>query len=246
MKKMLTSKLRKDVHLKGQGKSTRQYVEKDYSLGEKSGVSNQAELNEVEEERWRREQAILRRAAERRARQRNEIKVALPSSVRVDSFDELTEALDDPLPQTRNEAVRALYELDPDRAASFFNIALREGSSAERRNIGAALAGSGLLDEAIKDLMGDNPENSYCAFSFLFLVAKAGEVQPLVQVIKNHPSIELRLTLIKLLASSGDPEVIPAFRRLIGSSLTPEVRAAIVEAINQIDSQRSGTASSAA
>jgi HEAT repeat protein len=213
---------------------------------EKSGIRNRAKLNEVEEERWRKEQANLRRAAEHRARQRNEIKVTPPSNVRVDSFDELTEALEDPSPGARHEAVRALYELDPDRAASFFNIALREGSSAERRNIGAALAGSGLLDEAIKDLMGDNPENSYSAFSFLFLVAKAGEVQPLVQVIKNHQSVELRLTLIKLLASSGDPEVVPAFRSLTGSSLPVEVRAAIVDAINQIDSQRRRTASSAA
>jgi HEAT repeat protein len=239
MKKKLAPKPGKDVHLRGQGKST---IE-GYSV-EKGGVHNQAELHQVEEERWRREQAILRRAAENRAR-RNETKVALPSSVRVDSFDELTEALEDPSPQARNEAVRLLYELDPDRAASFFNIALREGSPAERRDIGAALAGSGLVDEAINDLMGDSPENSYSAFSFLFLVAKAGEVQPLVQVIKNHPSIELRLTVIKLLASSGDPETIPAFRRLTASSLPAEVRAAIMDAINQIDSQRSKTASSA-
>ena len=245
MKKMLVPKLGKGVHLKGQGKSTSR-IEQNHSLVEKSGVRDQAKLNEGEEERWRREQAILRRAAEDRARGRNETKITLPVSVRIDSFDELTEALDDPSPQARNEAVRALYELDPDRAASFFNIALREGSSAERRNIGAALAGSGLLDEAIKDLMGDNPENSYSAFSFLFLVAKAGEVQPLVQVIKNHQSIELRLTLIKLLASSGDAEVIPAFRRLAESSLPAEVRVAIVEAINQTDRQRSKTAPSAA
>ena len=244
MKKKLAPKPGKDVHLRGQGKSASQSIEENYSV-EKSGVRNQADLNQVEEERWQREQAILRRAAENRARRRNETKVALPSSVRVDSFDELTEALEDPSPQVRNEAVRLLYELDPDRAASFFNIALREGSPAERRDIGAALAGSGLVDEAINDLMGDSPENSYSAFSFLFLVAKAGEVQPLVQVIKNHPSIELRLTVIKLLASSGDPETIPAFRRLTASSLPVEVRAAIMDAIKQIDSQRSKTASSA-
>jgi hypothetical protein len=243
MKKKLAPKLGKDVHLRGQGKSTSQYTQESYSV-EKSGVHDQAELNKVEEERWQREQAILRRAAENRAHRRNETRVTLPSSARVDSFDELTEALEDPSPQVRNEAVRLLYELDPDRAASFFNIALREGSPAERRDIGAALAGSGLVDEAINDLMGDSPENSYSAFSFLFLVAKAGEVQPLVQVIKNHPSVELRLTVIKLLASSGDPETIPAFRRLTASSLPAEVRAAIMDAINQIDSQRSKTASS--
>jgi hypothetical protein len=246
MKKKLASKPGKDVHLRGQGKSTSKYLEEAYSPVEKSGVRNQADPNHIEEERWRREQAILRRAAENHARRRNETKVALPSSVRVTSFDQLTEALEDPSPEARNEAVRLLYELDPDRAASFFNIALREGSPAERRDIGAALAGSGLVDEAIKDLMGDSPENSYSAFSFLFLVAKAGEVQPLVQVIRNHPSIELRLTVIKLLASSGDPQIIPAFRRLTTSSLPAEVRTAILEAINQLGSQSSKVAHSAA
>ncbi|HEY2970868.1 MAG TPA: HEAT repeat domain-containing protein [Pyrinomonadaceae bacterium] len=246
MKKKLASKPGKDVHLRGQGKSTSKYIEEAYSPVVKSGVRNQADLNQIEEERWRREQAILRRAAENHARRRNETKVAQPSSVRVTSFDHLTETLEDPSPQVRNEAVRLLYELDPDRAASFFNIALREGSPAERRDIGAALAGSGLVDEAIEDLMGDSPENSYSAFSFLFLVAKAGEVQPLVQVIRNHPSIELRLTVIKLLASSGDPEIIPAFRRLTTSSLPAEVRTAILEAINQLGSQSSKVAHSAA
>jgi len=246
MKKKLASKPGKDVHLRGQGKSTSKYIEEAYSPVEKSGLRNQADPNQIEEECWRREQAILRRAAENHARRRNETKVAQPSSVRVTSFDQLTEALEDPSPQVRNEAVRLLYELDPDRAASFFNIALREGSPAERRDIGAALAGSGLVDEAIEDLMGDSPENSYSAFSFLFLVAKAGEVQPLVQVIRNHPSIELRLTVIKLLASSGDPEIIPAFRRLTTSSLPAEVRTAILEAINQLGSQSSKGANSAA
>jgi len=197
--------------------------------------NNQTEPNQLEQERWQRDQATLRRAAEQEACRRNEPTANSPLSVPVFSFDEVVEALDDPSPQTRHQAVRLLYELEPERAASFFNIALREGSFAERRNIGAALAGSGLLDEAIEDLMGDNPENSYSAFSFLFLVAKAGEVQPLVKVIRNHPSLELRLTLIRLLAASGDPEIIPAFRHLSASSLPVEISTAIMDVINKMD-----------
>jgi HEAT repeat protein len=164
----------------------------------------------------------------------------LPVSGRARKFDQLAEALDDPSKEVRNEAVRALYELDADRAASFFNVALREGSSTERRNIGAALAGSGLVDEAIQDLMGESPENSYSAFSFLFLVAKAGEIQPLVEVIKNHSSIELRFALIKLLASSGEREIIPALELLVASDLPAELKAAIKEAISKIGGQQGG------
>jgi hypothetical protein len=201
------------------------------------------ETNQTDEESWRQEQAVLRRAAEVWTRRRiNPGTIVLPvrSSAK---FDQLALNLDDPSPALRHQAVRDLYELDPDRAATFFNDALREGSAAERRNIGAALAGSGLVDEAVEDLMGDSPENSYSAFSFLFLVAKAGEVQSLVQVIKNHPSIELRLTLIKLLASSGKVEIKPAFRQLAKGDLPGEVRAAIMEAIDQVAPLEIGHAS---
>ena len=195
--------------------------------------------NDADDESWQQEQAVLRRAAEEWTRRRNKTGVVLPSRFSA-KFDQLTLALDDPSPALRNEAVRALYELDPDRAASFFNDALRERSTAERRKIGAVLAGSGLVDEAIEDLMGDSPENSYSAFSFLFLVAKAGEVQSLVQVIKSHPSIELRMTLIKLLATSGNLEIAHTFRSLSAGKLPREVRSAIIEAINQVDALRNG------
>lgn len=228
MKKNLARTAPKNVRLQEQGRSAVKYIGK-------APPSTQTALNQPEKEGWQGDQAVLRRAAAHDACRRNEPIVNSPLSVPVYSFDEVIEALDDPSPETRHQAVRLLYELDPERAASFFNIALREGSAAERRNIGAALAGSGLLDEAIKDLMGDNPDNSYSAFSFLFLVAKAGEVQPLVKVIRNHPSLDLRLTLIRLLAASGEPGIIPAFQHLSATSLPVEISTAIMDVINKMD-----------
>jgi len=246
MKEKLATKLSKEVRVRLAGKSAASTIAQAGSPPENSGLHNQLESNDVNDDSWLREQVVLRRAAEDRARQRNASIDVLRSSVSVESFDQFTEALEDPSPSVRHEAVRLLYELDPDRAASFFNVALREGSPAERREIGAALAGSGLVDEAIKDLIGDSSENSYSAFSFLFLVAKAGEVQPLVQVIKDHSSIELRLTVIKLLVSSGDPGVVSAFRGLMASNLPAEIRAALNDAVNQINKRESKSAPSAA
>jgi len=207
-----------------------------------------------QEERWSEDIATLRKAAEELALKRGEPAKALEALVRntrpqsdSSAFHQIATSMDDPAAEVRNAAVRALYDLDPDRAASLFNVALREGSMESRRRIGAALADSGLIDEAINNLMAENHENCYGAFSLLFLVAKAGEVQPLIRVIKNHPSIDLRLAVIRLLAASGEPEVLPAFRRLEGSSsLAMEVRAAVAEAINQLSGAVPKTASSAA
>jgi HEAT repeat protein len=143
--------------------------------------------------------------------------------------------LDDPAPEIRQKAVRDLYEMDPDRAATLVNEALRDGSPEERRRIGHALADSGLLYEAIEDLMAENHENCYSAFSLLFLVAKAGVVEPLSSIIEKHSSLDLSLAIIRLLASSGEPEVASTLQRLASNdSLAPELRSAAAESLAQL------------
>ena len=110
-----------------------------------------------------------------------------------------------------------------------------QGSPEERRSIGAALVGSGLADHAVDTITGKSQEHAYSAFSLLFLVAKAGEVEPLMRIIEEHPNIQLRLAVIKLLALSGEPKIVTAFFELAQrSSLPLEVRSAVREAIFQI------------
>ena len=78
-------------------------------------------------------------------------------------------------------------------------------------------------------------------------MAKAGEVEPLMKAIDEHPSIEVRLAVVKLLALSGQPGILPEFRRLaVRGSLPSEVRSAVMEAIYQISSQAEASAHSAA
>ena len=190
-----------------------------------------------DQERWTEDVATLRRAAEELV-QRRHAKPSLLQSAKftlsrpLDSpFDDIAQSLDDPSPEVRKQAVRDLYELDPDQAATLVNDALRAGTPEERRRLGAALADSGLLYEAIDDLMAENHESCYGAFSLLFLVAKAGVVEPLITVIEQHPSLDLSLAVIRLLASSGEQDVAPALQRLASNpSLPPEVRSAAAEA----------------
>ena len=181
-----------------------------------------------EDERWSRDIATLRQAAQKLAQSRHSgPRLRLARS----PFEQIAQLLDDPAAAVREKAVRNLYELDPDQAATLVNDALRDGSPEERRRIGSALADSGLLYEAIDDLMAANHEHCYSAFSLLFLVAKAGVVEPLISVIEKNPSLELSLAVIRLLASSGEPEVAPTLERLAANnSLPAELRSAAVEA----------------
>jgi HEAT repeat protein len=180
----------------------------------------------TEDERWARDIVTLRQAARDLAQGRHK-----PQTT---PFNQIAELLDDPSPAVREKAVRDLYEIDPDQAAPLVNDALRDGSPEERRRIGSALADSGLLYEAIDDLMAENHENCYSAFSLLFLVAKAGVVEPLSSVIEKHPSLDLSLAVIRLLASSGEPEVASTLQRLASNdALPPELRSAAAESMSR-------------
>ena len=153
-----------------------------------------------------------------------------------EAFQQICAAFDDDAKEVRSAAARALYDLRADRADSFTR-ALREATPERRRQVGAAISTSGLASEAISQLTGESREKTYEAFSLLFLMAKAGEVQPLIRAIEGHPNNEVRLAVVKLLALSGQKEILPAFRRLaVRGSLPTEVRAAVMEAIYQISS----------
>jgi HEAT repeat protein len=158
------------------------------------------------------------------------------------AYHRITAAFDDSAPEVRSSAARALFDLQDDRAAAFTR-ALREAEPDRRRAIGAAISSSGLANEAISNLTGESRDKTYDAFSLLFLMSKAGEVRPLMRAIEEHPNTEVRLAVIKLLALSGQPEVLAAFRRMaVRGSLPAEVRSAVMEAIYQITSQSSAEA----
>jgi HEAT repeat protein len=188
--------------------------------------------------------SILRRLGSEDSEERAEAVADLGRLGGEDAFREISAAFDDPVQEVRNAAARSLFGLSTDRAASFTR-ALREAPVERRRSIGAALASSGLASEAIGHLMGESREKTYDAFSLLFLMSKAGEVQPLMRAIEEHPNNEVRLAVVKLLALSGQQEILPAFRRLaVRGSLPTEVRSAVMEAIYQISSQSPSDASS--
>jgi len=148
-----------------------------------------------------------------------------------ESFRLITKSFEDPVAEVRNATARALYDLDANRAATFTR-ALREASPDRRRKIGAAIAGSGLARDAINSLSGESREKTHNAFSILFLMAKAGEVLPLMQAIKEHSDMEVRLAVIKLLALSNQPQSLPGLRSLVvRGSLPPDVHGAVMAAI---------------
>jgi hypothetical protein len=127
-----------------------------------------------------------------------------------DAFDRIAKCFDDHSPHVRNAAARGLLRIDAVRTVELFNRFLEDGPEDRRRKIGNAIAASGLASEAIDNLVSDNREATYNALSILFVMAKTGEVQPLVQAIAEHPNGEISEAAIKLLTLSGKSEIASA------------------------------------
>ena len=139
------------------------------------------------------------------------------------AFHLITKCFDDDSQSVRIAAARALYDLEPHRTHESLNRALEEGSPERRRKIGAAMACSGLATNAINSLSGENREDTYNALCLLFVMAKAGEVEPLTRAIEEHEGVQVRRAAIKLLSLIGQPEIAAAAakRRLMSAPSLP-------------------------
>jgi hypothetical protein len=134
----------------------------------------------------------------------------LARSRSADAFSLITRGFDDQSPQVRNAAARAFRTLEPHRTVDLFNRALEEASAERRQNIGGAIAASGLATEAIDDLVSENREDTYNALSILFVMAKAGEIDPLIKAIEGHENVQVRMAAIKLLTLNGQSDIANA------------------------------------
>ena len=153
-------------------------------------------------------------------------------------FPLITKSFDDSAPEVRAAAARALHNLQSDSVSAFAR-ALRESTPQRKRNIAASLSASGLAENAISSLAGTSREETHKALGLLFLMAKAGEIRPLMTAIEDEQSLELRLAVVNLLPLSGRSEIIPPFRRLaVRGSLPSELKSAVMEAIYKISSLR--------
>ncbi len=147
------------------------------------------------------------------------------------AFQQICAAFNDPLPSVRDAAARALNDVSADHTDSFAR-ALREATPEGRRRIGAAIASSGLAREAINHLNRSHNGHGFDALSLLLTMMKAGEVEPLLRAVEDHPDLEARIAVIRLLSLSHQAEIVPALRRLaLNDSLPLEVHSALLAAI---------------
>ncbi len=144
-------------------------------------------------------------------------------------FHALCADFDNPSQSVRESAIYALGQLGASHNTAIAR-ALRDAPFVRGRRIGAAIASSGLADEAVGHLTSTD-EKYYDALSLLLLMMKAGEAQPLLRAVKEHPNNNVRIAVISLLALSRQEEILSELHHL-AFPLPPEVRSALLTALN--------------
>jgi hypothetical protein len=122
-----------------------------------------------------------------------------------------------------------MSRLSFDRADAYVRV-IESADDAALREVAQAAIKAGLAAQAISRLNSEDRRQAYEAFSLLTLCAKAGEVHPILDTIECHRDIEVRLTCIRLLGPSLNPELGEQLARIASNGGVPErVRRAIIE-----------------
>ena len=137
--------------------------------------------------------------------------------------------------EVRAAAARALSRMEFDRAEAY--VRLIETADAETlRKVAQACIKAGMVSQAIDRLISEDRRLAYEAFSLLSLLAKSGEIEPLLGAICDHEEVNVRLAIVRLLGTSGQPEVSTSLRHLaVRDGLPEKVRSSIMEVVYKMD-----------
>jgi HEAT repeat protein len=150
-------------------------------------------------------------------------------------FAPVLTAFADEAREVRAAAARSLSRMSFDRSEGY--VRLIETADAETLgNVARACIKAGMVGQAIDRMISEDRRLAYEAFSLLSLLTKANETEPLLDAINNHVETGVRLALVRLLGSTGQPEVATQLRHLAVREGMPEkVRAALMEVVYKID-----------
>lgn len=137
--------------------------------------------------------------------------------------------------EARAAAARAISHLSFDRADAY--VRLLDTISPDRlRDVAHACIKGGMAAQAIERLASEDRRQAYEAFALLSLLAKSNQTEPILDAITNHKDYNVRLSAVRLLGLSGQPEVVQQLRHLaVKDGLPEKLRTALLEVVYKID-----------
>jgi HEAT repeat protein len=137
--------------------------------------------------------------------------------------------------EVRASAARSLSRLSCDRADAYVRV-IETTDPETLPDVARACIEAGIVAQGIDRLASSDRRQAYEAFSIVTLLAKACMFEPIRDAVCNHPSMEVRLTAVRLLSTIDQPEVFDQLRELaVVEGMPEEVRTALLETMYKLD-----------
>ncbi len=144
-------------------------------------------------------------------------------------------ALADDTREVRAAAARALSGLRFDRAQAYARVE-KTAAPEMLHNFAQACVKTGIAGQAADRLASEDRRQAHEAFSLFSLLTKAGELQPVFDVIENHADLRAKQAAVRMLNAFATADAVPKLRDLVGMPGIPEdVRTSLLEVLYKLD-----------
>lgn len=139
--------------------------------------------------------------------------------------------------EVRAGAARALNRLSFDRADAYVRV-IEASDEDTVCNVAKACIQAGIVSQNVDRLASSDHRQAYETFSLICLLAKANMNDPILDVISEHPNMDVRLKAVHLLAATGQPDTFEHLRQLaVRDGVGEEVKTALLEAMYKLDQE---------
>jgi HEAT repeat protein len=144
-------------------------------------------------------------------------------------------ALADESREVQAAAARALTSLRFDRGDAYVRV-IETSDPQTLQNVARACLKIGIISQAVDRLASEDRRQAYESFSLFSLLARANEVEPILDTIENHVDENVRLCAVRVLNVAARPEVAPRLREMVtNENMSENLRTALLEVLYKLD-----------
>jgi HEAT repeat protein len=146
-------------------------------------------------------------------------------------------SLADDTREVRAAAARSLSSLHFDRAEAYARV-MKTADLKTLQTFAQACVKTGIAAQAVDRLASEDRRHAQEAFALFSVLAKAGEVQPILEIIQTHPDVQVKLAAVRVLSVAGSSDAARKLRELVATEGMPEdVRTSILELLYKFDKE---------
>jgi HEAT repeat protein len=146
-------------------------------------------------------------------------------------------SLADDTREVRAAAARSLSSLHFDRAEAYGRV-MKSADLKTLHTFAQACVKTGIAAQAVDRLASEDRRHSQEAFALFSVLAKAGELQPILEIIEKHSDVQVKLAAVRVLSMAGSPDAGPKLRELVATEgMTEDVRTSILELLYKFDKE---------